>query len=149
MRRTPSPRWRQMAAFLLNLGLLILAARIPMPLPLPREFWKMLGTLCLVAGGTVWLAAVWAMPGTHRIRGLVTGGIFAWVRHPRYLAGILINFGLAFLLHCYALCLAVALLSVGLWCGIACLEERDLERAFGDDYIAYRQRVGMFLPRIK
>jgi protein-S-isoprenylcysteine O-methyltransferase Ste14 len=149
MRHTPSPRWRQMAAFLLNLCLLILAAHVPMPLPLPREFWKTLGTVCLAAGGAVWLAALMAMPGTYRIQGLVTGGIFALVRHPRYLAGILVNFGLVFLLHRYALCLAVALLSTGLWYEVACLEERDLERVFGDEYTAYRQRVGMFLPRIR
>jgi protein-S-isoprenylcysteine O-methyltransferase Ste14 len=71
------------------------------------------------------------------------------VRHPRYLAGILVNFGLVFLLHRYALCLAVALLSTGLWYEVACLEERDLERVFGNEYTAYRQRVGMFLPRIR
>jgi len=32
---------------------------------------------------------------------------------------------------------------------MGCLEERDLEQAFGDEYVTYRQQVGMFLPRIR
>jgi protein-S-isoprenylcysteine O-methyltransferase Ste14 len=78
---------------------------------------------------------------------LVTAGIYRYIRHPRYLEfalevlGVAILSGLAanFFLFVYffpAIFLA------------AYLEEKELIARFGQDYLAYKQRTGWFLPKI-
>jgi protein-S-isoprenylcysteine O-methyltransferase Ste14 len=73
---------------------------------------------------------------------LDTGGVLSVVRHPWYTGGILIVWAqpldLAALLTNLVI---VAYFVVG-----ALIEERKLERQFGEQYRAYRQRVSMFFP---
>ena len=74
--------------------------------------------------------------------GLDTGGILAHVRHPWYLAALLLLWGRD-LTH---IDLVVnGILSVYIAAGSA-LEERKLARAYGDVYRAYQQRVPMLFP---
>lgn len=87
---------------------------------------------------------------TARVRNdhaLVTGGPFAWVRHPIYsaLLGLLVATGMA-LDDGRALLAAIAVYVVGtLW--RAGREERLLRDAFGPAYDAYAARVPRLLPR--
>jgi protein-S-isoprenylcysteine O-methyltransferase Ste14 len=78
---------------------------------------------------------------------LVTSGPYRWVRHPMYssfflsgLATFLITanwfIGLVFCVYCL-----VAASMVG-------AEESNLIEKFGDEYQAYRQHTGRFLPRL-
>ena len=74
--------------------------------------------------------------------GLDTGGVLAHVRHPWYLAALLLLWGRD-LTH---IDLGVnGILSVYIAAG-SVLEERKLVRAYGDVYRAYQQRVPMLFP---
>ncbi len=72
-----------------------------------------------------------------------TRGILRWVRHPWYLAGVLVVWGHD--LDAAGLSAAAVLtlyFLVGAW-----LEERKLTAQYGEAYAAYRRRVSMFIPR--
>ncbi len=78
---------------------------------------------------------------------LVTGGPYQWVRHPMYswfgLSGLA-----TFLITANGL-VGIVFLVYGLvaaW--MAGAEESNLIEQFGDEYRAYRQRTGRFLPRV-
>lgn len=72
---------------------------------------------------------------------LVTTGIFALTRNPVYLAMALLHIGAAFLINSpWTVLFAVPMTSV--LCIVAIKpEERYLERKFGEDYRAYRDRT--------
>jgi protein-S-isoprenylcysteine O-methyltransferase Ste14 len=122
-----------------------------MPLPL---FVRWIGT-CL--GPVAGLLIIWTFrtlgPNltdtvvTRKEHTLVTNGPYRWVRHPFYLAGFLavLTFSLAaanwFLLLSGSL--AILLLTIR-----SRKEEQNLIARFGDDYRAYMQRTGRFLPRL-
>ncbi len=78
---------------------------------------------------------------------LVTQGIYAHIRHPQYTGFWLITLGMLFdwatlpMLMMYPLLLA-------LYYRLARREEADMEAEFGEAYIQYRARTGMFLPRL-
>lgn len=72
-----------------------------------------------------------------------SGGILRWVRHPWYLAGMLLLWGHD--LDAPGLAAAgvlTAYLVLGAW-----LEERKLVALYGDAYRAYQRAVPMLLPR--
>jgi len=70
--------------------------------------------------------------------------LYRYVRHPLYL-GLLIGLWFGPVMTAGKLLLAGGL-SVYILIGIA-FEERDLVRQFGERYRAYRQQVGMLIPR--
>lgn len=74
---------------------------------------------------------------------LVTGGVYAWMRHPLYTGSLLVLWLLpAMSLNWFALTLAITIYFV---IG-AQFEERKLERYFGQAYRAYKLRTSMFIP---
>ena len=77
---------------------------------------------------------------------LVTRGLHGRIRHPIYLAHFLMLTGWTVgsgLLVCYAM-LGFALAAGTI---MITLEERELERRFGDPWREYKRRVPAFLPR--
>lgn len=90
------------------------------------------------------MATSWAMDKEHR---LVTSGPYSFIRHPSYSAYIVCFIGLFLLIPS----LVTALLIPGIWGYylIAKREEEMLLAHFGDEYVKYRQRTGMFIPRIR
>jgi len=76
-----------------------------------------------------------------------TPGLYRFVRHPIQL-GVLIAFWatpdmtLGHLVFAASMTLYIVL-------ALRWFEEPDLVAAFGDDYLAYRERVGMLLPRLR
>jgi len=77
---------------------------------------------------------------------LLNRGIYARVRHPRYLGLLCEISGSAFLVNYLATCiLAIATIPV-LYLTVL-LEERELLQRFGDEYLEYSQQVPRFIPR--
>ena len=85
---------------------------------------------------------------TDRKAELITGGIYSRIRHPLYLATILMLLGLAAIypfdrVVVFSIALSIYVM-VGAW-----LEERKLVIHYGDAYREYRKQAGFMLPRIK
>jgi protein-S-isoprenylcysteine O-methyltransferase Ste14 len=79
---------------------------------------------------------------------LVTGGLFAWVRNPMYLANIVVVLGQAAVfgsLSLLAYAVAAALCMFGF---VKLHEEPALASAFGEQYADYRRRVPGWWPRV-
>ncbi len=75
-------------------------------------------------------------------------GAFRYVRHPLYLASLLVYFGLVVS--------TVSVFSLAVFVGIfvfynyiASYEEKFLTVEFGNEYIKYRRKTGKWLPRIR
>ena len=79
-------------------------------------------------------------------RALITHGVFRFVRHPLYCGHIIMFFG-SMLLRLSAATVLLYLLFLAGQVFRARIEERKLEGAFAD-YAGYRERTGMFIPRI-
>jgi len=114
-------------------------------LPLPwGEYLVMVASVALIAAGLSLLAAGWAT--IHRGREtLVTRGIYGHLRHPQYLALILIV--LAFNIQWPTLpTLLMAPVLIGLYLGLARHEDRELAARFGRAHLDYMARTPAFLP---
>lgn len=77
--------------------------------------------------------------------GLVTNGIYGYVRHPQYLGFILISGG--WLIHWPTIPTALVWpILVGMYYGLAKKEEGEMRNCFGEEYLAYANRVPMMIP---
>jgi len=83
----------------------------------------------------------------HHLRGVVRTGIYAYVRHPRYLLYMLMLVSMALLTGALAIFL-LAILNILLYQILAPLEERELLDQYSLQYEAYRQSVPRFVPRL-
>ena len=80
--------------------------------------------------------------GTHR---LVVGGVYAWVRHPMMVGGLLflLTSGPSLNTLIYTAMYATYMVIGGYY------EDRRMARIFGEDYLRYQARVGAFFPRLR
>jgi len=77
-------------------------------------------------------------------RSLEVHGIYGWVRHPMLGGGLLFYVTQGPTLNAFVFALLYSLyMVIGSY-----YEERRLVRIFGPDYLAYRNRVGAFVPRL-
>jgi protein-S-isoprenylcysteine O-methyltransferase Ste14 len=79
---------------------------------------------------------------------LVTAGPYRWIRHPLYSFGSLLLLGFSLLSASWFIAGAALVAAPFLVSRTRTEEARLLER-FGDDYRAYIQHTGRFLPRLK
>lgn len=113
-------------------------------------FWT--GFLLTAAGlsFTVWarryLASNWSgLITLKQDHELITGGPYAWVRHPIY-TGLLVGFiGSAVSLGEARGILAVLLAAFSCWRKLR-IEERGMRRLFGERYVEYERRVAALIP---
>ena len=122
---------------------------IPFPFLIIPVVIQVLAGLALAYG--VWQTGVWSFlgieqfltPAKQKHRRLVLDGLYRYVRHPLYTAGlVLIWFNPVMTVNLLALNLGLtAYLVFG-----AMVEERKLVREHGTDYEAYRQSTPMLIP---
>jgi protein-S-isoprenylcysteine O-methyltransferase Ste14 len=81
---------------------------------------------------------------------LVTTGPYAHVRNPMLTGVFILLFGLGVLLRSISIVSMFTPLFIlfNVW-ELKAVEERELERRLGKDYVEYRKRVPMFIPRLK
>ncbi len=84
---------------------------------------------------------------TDRRPELVTDGIYARVRHPLYLATILVFSAMAFL-YPFPVVIVFALSMIVYTIIGAFLEERKLLLHYGQEYRDYRKKAGFILPKL-
>ena len=86
------------------------------------------------------------MPASNRAT-VAAEGIYARVRHPRYLGMILSWLG-AVLLSGSTRLLVLVVVLIGLALTVTELEERELLKRLGEPYADYRRRVPRLVPRL-
>ncbi len=94
------------------------------------------------------LLGVPELAGAGEPEKILTQGIYARVRHPRYLSTGLVLVALALVAN-YAGTYALALLLLAILYGIVIVEERELVDRLGDAYREYRESVPRFIPSRK
>ncbi|MHB0857255.1 MAG: methyltransferase family protein [Anaerolineae bacterium] len=78
---------------------------------------------------------------------LVTDGVYGFIRHPQYTGFLLITLGMLFDWATLPMLIMWPILSV-MYYRLARREEGEMRAQFGAQYDAYRDRAGMFLPRL-
>lgn len=77
---------------------------------------------------------------------LLTQGLYAWLRHPRYMEVVSAVLGYASLANHLGTWIMAAVTLPALHL-VVLMEERELARRFGAEYEAYRARVPRYIPR--
>jgi len=126
--------------------------RIPSPWSYLALLVQGLALLALLVG--LWQTGVWSFLGLEQLQRpaeggdsrLVIRGLYRWVRHPLYTAGLVfLWFTPLMTVNLLALYLGLSLyLVIG-----AYFEERKLLSEFGEDYAEYQQRTPMLIPRLR
>jgi len=88
-----------------------------------------------------WIAA--RESGKNNI--VIASGPYAWIRHPLYLALVLLLIGLS-LLSRFSFFFLLTLLSIPSFNNTASKEEAIMIKQFGDEYKSYMKRTGRFFP---
>ena len=125
---------------------------IPYPWVIVTLLLQALAALALVVG--LWQTDPLSFLGLRQLGGLpaeepprlVTGGLYRWVRHPLYTAG------LVFIWLAPIMTVNLLVLNIGLTAYVivgAYFEERKLLREFGAAYAEYRQRTPMLVPGLQ
>ncbi len=105
------------------------------------------GALLVLVGTGIWVLAYKEIRLTRKIECLVTSGIYARTRNPVYLAAIVaVVGGAAYSRQLFAFGWALFTFVVLYW--VARKEESELERAYGERYLAYKKQVPLLLPRL-
>ena len=100
-------------------------------------------TILILAGLALMAAGWWAV---WRAKGaLVTGGLYAWMRHPQYTGFILVI--IAFLVQWPTIITLIMFpVLVAMYWRLARREDTELEARFGEKYTMYERQVPMFFP---
>ncbi|HKZ93046.1 MAG TPA: isoprenylcysteine carboxylmethyltransferase family protein [Candidatus Bathyarchaeia archaeon] len=106
-------------------------------------------SVLMLVGGALLVIYGWQEVFSAR-QGLVTTGLYAYMRHPQYSGFLLLTVGMLVQWATLPTLLMWPLLVV-LYYRLARQEEKDMEAKFAEKYREYRTRVSMFLPlpRIK
>ena len=106
------------------------------------------GSVFFVVGMLIFLVcAVQVYMGKLLKKGVATKGLYTIIRHPQYLGLGLAALGLAIMWPRF-LTLTLFAIMLFLYYLLAKDEERRMTNRFGESYIAYMSRTGMFLPRV-
>jgi protein-S-isoprenylcysteine O-methyltransferase Ste14 len=84
---------------------------------------------------------------THRPVKIVTTGVYSIVRHPQYLGGLLAHLGFSFLLSGLYCLLSTPLIALIIYL-ISRKEETELTKEFGKEYMDYKKKTPMLIPRL-
>jgi protein-S-isoprenylcysteine O-methyltransferase Ste14 len=120
----------------------------PNLVPISRH---MFGSFGMIAGTWLTLSGIvlviFGWRKIHKSEGLVTDGIYRYIRHPQYVGLFLIIFG--WLLHWPTLLtLVISPILVFLYYRLAVSEESALTQHFGEAFEIYRRQTPRFFPRL-
>lgn len=121
-------------------------------------WWSLgLSALLLVPGCVIML---WPVMQFFRARGtpvpfnpppkLITTGLYAYIRNPMLLGLFLLMLGLGVLFGSLSLIFIFTPLFILLnVLYLKAIEEKEMEKKFGEEYLEYKKKVPMFIPRLK
>jgi protein-S-isoprenylcysteine O-methyltransferase Ste14 len=93
------------------------------------------------------LAGIPELQSSGSGRKLLQQGVYARIRHPRYVSFLLGVWAVALFTNYLSMYLLVVISAAALY-WVVLLEEKELRDRFGDEYVRYCERVPRFLPRI-
>ncbi|NIP19128.1 MAG: hypothetical protein GWM87_13945 [Xanthomonadales bacterium] len=138
--------------------LAIVADRVlDLPWPVPGEFSRAAAVFLIVVGVAI---TAWTVICFRSTRGtpvpinpppvLIVEGPYRYARNPMLTGVFLTMFGLGFAMHSISLVLVFTPLYAlaHVW-EVKQIEEPELVRRFGKEFLAYRDRTPMFVPRIR
>jgi protein-S-isoprenylcysteine O-methyltransferase Ste14 len=137
-------------------GSLYMDGAFGFPMLLSGPSGILIGIILIAVGLIIWAwCVVWftKAKGTpvpfNPPRELVTAGPYAWSRNPMLTGVFIFMFGVGFLLHSVSMVFVwTPVFVVFNVLELKLVEEPELERRFGESYIAYKRRVPMFVPRV-
>lgn len=110
------------------------------------EWQRKVGLVLFALGLTgFFLSACQVYGNKIRKRGVATGLLYRFVRHPQYLCLGIAGWGLLTMWPRFLL-LGIWVTMLFLYAGLARIEERRMEERFGDDYRRFADARGAFLP---
>jgi protein-S-isoprenylcysteine O-methyltransferase Ste14 len=107
---------------------------------------QVIGALTVILGWKEIYRQYWSKERGHGQ--LVTRGIYRYIRHPQYTGFMLVTLGMIFEWATLPLLIMWPILMM-VYYRLARKEEQDMEKEFGDAYVEYKRRTGMFLPALK
>lgn len=127
--------------------LLVVAALLTMPSgPTPPAIVRTLGVGWVIVGIAFWATTLRIFLREFPRGQLIVTGPYRFTRHPLYASLIVFVIpGTALITGAWAL-LAAALGGVALAYPLTLSEEADLERTFGDEWLAYRAHTSWLFP---
>ena len=79
---------------------------------------------------------------------LVTNGIYKFIRHPQYLSQVISDLGAGLALLSYLIFPITLLFELPLFIARAAVEDKMLQKHFGESYSQYKKRSGFMIPFI-
>ena len=130
---------------------------LPIQLSLPIHTNIFLSVPLLVIGA---ILALWTVYSFVKASGspvplnppnkLITNGLYARIRNPMLLGWIIMLFGVGILLNSISLIFIFTPLFICLnILYLKTIEEKEMEKKFGKEYLKYKKSVPMFIPRLR
>lgn len=122
----------------------------------PASGWAVaLALAAFAVGGAIYAWCVWDFATFGRgtplpldaPKKLVVHGLYRYTRNPMYVGVLTVISGWVLLFQTGALVGYLLLVGTGFHLVVVLYEERRLHEIFGNEYDAYRNRVGRWLPR--
>ncbi|MFW9847526.1 MAG: methyltransferase family protein [Candidatus Thorarchaeota archaeon] len=107
-----------------------------------------LGAIIAIRASAIISVSTVADMRTDRVPELITDGLYSRIRHPLYLATILLLIALA-LIYPFPRVITFAIGLMGYTMIGAYLEERKLIIHYGEEYLNYKKQAGFLLPHIR
>ena len=135
--------------------MVVLPDRVLYRIPAPWTFLTLAGQLLAVGiliigvlqtGALSFVGFRQLLEGKERPSQLVTSGLYRWVRHPLYAAGLLFIWLTPVVSRNTLVVMVAATVYIILG---ALFEERKLEREFGQAYAEYKASTPMLIPGLK
>ncbi len=114
---------------------------------IPGVFMGLLGAVIALMASRVISVSTVADMRTDRKAELITDGIYSRIRHPLYLATVLVFSAIA-LIYPYPPVIVFSLCMILYTLIGAYFEEQKLVLHYGNEYLEYKKQAGFILPRI-
>ncbi|MFQ5911884.1 MAG: methyltransferase family protein [Nitrospinota bacterium] len=133
----------------INLAALFLGQYLTKRPPILNDniFIIVIGIVLALAAFSFWMSSTYYMRHAFHTKELITDGPFKYSRHPMYLGAYFTMIGIGVLFFSW-LWFAILLVFIPIWCLNCRLEEKQMTEIWGDKYLDYKKKTGMFLPRL-
>jgi len=105
------------------------------------------GVLVLITGILLWIFASYNLQKAVKENKIAVRGPYKYIRHPIYASIYLLSTGLGLMFFAW-LWFIIMIAFMPLWYIECRNEEKQVIKLHGQGFIDYRNRTGMFLPRI-